>query len=125
MWEPITRVKGSTEVRPHGRDAALRVVYAQLSRAPPQEWAEAFSYSPGGVTLGDGMQLEGARVSVWAEPNRLEAAVAQIDKRIALANRSYERNVLPALRAEDERRRSAERAAADRLAAERARVKDL
>ena len=47
------------------------------------------------------------------------------DERIEITNRTYERYVLPALRAQEEQRKREEASTAERLAAVRAILKDL
>jgi hypothetical protein len=100
-WKPV--VRGKPEVLPHPRDAALFQVVVQLSDMPPREWADLFAYPTGRVSLHEGLRLTGATITIAAEEGREAEAVKAIDERLALANTQYAREVLPGIRAQEER----------------------
>jgi len=117
-WNRITR--GKPRVRGiNSRYPGLINVEIDLSATPPSEWAEAFDH-PSGVSISMGMhppERSGSTIRLMCPDSELEAYVANVDARIAAANDSFERQVLPSLEAAEA---SAQR---DRAAAQ-ARVAD-
>ena len=75
-------------------DAALRTVDVQLNRAAPDEWRFAFEHPPGPSRVLFELKLVGDTVTFTVESmDEAAATLADIDKRIAAANRALERSV--------------------------------
>ena|ERR1700730_15693735 len=124
-WKPIERVKGSTETREHPRDAALLMLSVRLDRTPPPDWQDRFRYPTYG-TLGEGSpKLDGSTVSIAVEDGQEKAGIATIDENIARANHEYERDVLPAVRAQEEQEKRRAEEKNRRLEDARERLKDV
>jgi hypothetical protein len=125
-WERIERSRGNEEVRPHPQDAALLQLRARLNRTPPPEWQDRFKYPAGHSALGyDAPTLDGNTVTIAVTDGEEKRGIALIDERIAGANREYERDVLPALRAQEEREKRRTEQETLRLEEAQKRLKDL
>jgi hypothetical protein len=125
-WERIERVKGSTDVRPHPRDAAMVLVTVRLTTTPPNDWRDRFTYPSGHSSRGEGSPvLDGGSVSIGVNEGAEQEGVAAIDERIARANQEYERDVLPAVVQHEEQEKRRADSERQRLEAARKRVKDL
>lgn len=106
-WKPVTRGKArALGVHPENRQALA--VEVDLDRLPPAGW-DAFFERPEGVGISMSMhppRLSGRTIHIMAPDTELENYLANVDARIGAANATYEKRVLPQVRA-------AEAAAAD------------
>lgn len=96
-WEPIKR--DSVEVTGVDTEhAGLLHVVVQLSAVPPQEWPHRFEnpVDVGGSSSMHPPRVNGKRVTLLVQDDRVREYVENVDARIAEANRYYEGEVLPA-----------------------------
>ena len=89
-WLPITRDHPDVVGIDPGDDSRLEVQIT-LSTVPPVEWAERFT----STGAGDAPQLKGKTATIRPADAELADRVADVDTRIAEANRYFETEVLP------------------------------
>src|SRR6478736_7935511 len=96
-WEQIRRV--SVEVTGvDAKNSGLLNVVVQLSAAPPQEWPHRFENPVGtaGPSTLHQPRVNGSRVTLHVEDDRMREYLEDVDARIGAANLYYEGEVLPA-----------------------------
>ncbi len=96
-WEPIKRVAVKV-TGVDAQEAGLLDAYIELSAAPPKEWPHRFE-NPVGLDVSSSMyppKVNGSRVTLHVQDDRMAEYVADVDARIAAANEYYENEVLPA-----------------------------
>ncbi len=117
-WRPVGR--GKPEIVGVNRQyPGLLDVRVTLDADPPDEWA-AFFERPSGVPISLSMHpptLTGRLISLRPSDSELESYIEHIDLRIDAANRHYETESLPRIRARELREASIQ-------AEERARIED-
>lgn len=92
-WLPITRAHPDVVGIDPSDDSRLEV-NVTLSTVPPVEWAERFTATDAGV---EAPSLKGKTVTLRPPDAELADHVADVDRRIADANRYFEQEVLPAV----------------------------
>jgi len=92
-WLPITRDHPDVLGIDPDDDSRLEVQIT-LSTVPPVEWAERFT-TAGGDTDGPAPTLKGKTATIRPVDAQLADEVADVDRRIAEANRYFETEVLP------------------------------
>ena len=125
-WTPITRSKPDPK-GVNSRYPGLLNVEVNLSRTPPSEWAEFFS-QPFAVPMKLSMHpptLSGSIVELMLPDDEFDAYIESLDARIAAANESFERHVLPEVEAAEARENERHRAEAKRMAEARRRADTL
>lgn len=96
-WAPITR--DSVEVTGVDTEhAGMLHVVVHLSAVPPQEWPHRFENPVGGDGSSTMHQprVNGSRVTLHVQDERVREYVDDVDARIGAANLYYEGEVLPA-----------------------------
>lgn len=116
-WKRIAR--GEPVVEGVHRDfAGLLQVEIPLDQEPPGDWVACF-LNPPGIPVSFSMhapEVHGNTVTVTPPDAELEKYLQNVDDRIAAANRSYEADHLPRVRAGQARLDREEQKEADRLA---------
>lgn len=96
-WLPITRDHPDVVGIDPSDDSRLEV-NVSLSTVPPVEWAERFTATDAGAAAGaEAPSLKGKTVTLRPPDAELADHVADVDRRIADANRYFEQEVLPAV----------------------------
>ncbi len=119
-WTPIKR--GKPEVRGvHSQYSGLLEVFVPLTPFPPPGW----TLDPRPSVIGRRPKEVGGGAMITASDAELEEAIKDLDERIEAANRTYEQDVLPKRKAEEERQRLEAEKLDARLAAARKKLDKL
>lgn len=125
-WQPIART--NIEVQGvNGQYPGLLDVEISLSETPPDEWQHFFN-NPVGVSLSLSMrppQLGYNSIHISPSDGEIEKYVKHVDARIASANKRYETEVIPALRAREQRQQAEQSDEERRLKAAKDKLKWL
>ena len=98
-WESITRSAVTVTGLVDGSPELINVT-VKLSATPPTAWATFFDHPVGvDAAVGGSSRLDRDQVFITPADDEIPAFVAQVDARIAAANRYYEDDLLPKIAA--------------------------